>query len=291
MSSIVRKGVRFLLRAKKSETVKDACNRHWVRLQRWIHHEPFDSVSLEKTLRAVGLGAGDTVMVHASWRQFYNYLGTPEDVIALLQRIIGPTGTLLMPCYGASREFFDVDKTPSHAGVLSEIFRRQPGVIRSKCTHFSVAAWGKNAASLVAQAQESRYGFDEKSPYYKLTQLKEAKLLFLGLGKEPVKVSMLHCASYAMRHTDTKLAHLISKKYESVLVCDGVSHTQKMVIRCPGHANDPKGFKQVVRSVQHKRQARLSNLDIVQLNAQETFQRACDFISQQKYFYKNMEKL
>src|SRR6266576_7244277 len=86
------------------------------------------------------LQRGDVVFVHSSLDQLN--LGFPfYRVLTLLRNVIGPEGTMLFPTYPNHRisayeyllqdHVFDVKRTPSYAGLLTEFARKQPEAVRS----------------------------------------------------------------------------------------------------------------------------------------------------------------
>jgi Aminoglycoside 3-N-acetyltransferase len=98
------------------------------------------------------LAAGDTVFVHSSMDQLN--LGFPfYRVLSLIREVIGGEGTILFPTYPqlssyeflARGEIFDVRKTPSYTGILTEFARRQRGALRSLHPTKSVCALGSNS--------------------------------------------------------------------------------------------------------------------------------------------------
>ena len=102
-------------------------------------------------LQELGFKPGATVMVHSALSRVRRRVPdlTPEKLIALLQRLVGAEGTLLMPTYsflGSQAEYadshthFDVHSTPSRVGILTEIFRKLPDAVRSLHPTHSVAA-------------------------------------------------------------------------------------------------------------------------------------------------------
>lgn len=287
----IRFFVRRLIRAREGETINDALDRNWTAIEKKIYRETFSENNFSDALCKCGIQKGDTVLVHGSWRKFYNFQGPPERIIKVLESLVGETGTLAMPCYGADRKYFDVQNTPSSAGVLSEIYRVQPGVKRSACTHFSVAAKGRLADKLIAEHHLSQYGFDEYSPCFKLAGIPDAKIVFLGLGREPTKISIFHCAGAVLRESDPKLKKLLSNQYESVLVQNGIEEKKQMYIRQPGHGNNKKVFRQIFRSIKNKTYFKLSNLDIVVVDAKEAFSQSIEYAKAGKYCYKKMNSI
>ena len=148
----------------------------------------FSASDLERVVRECRIGAGDTVLVHSSYDAFQGFSGKPSDVIALLQGAVGESGTLLMPTlpfngtaveYARGNPVFDVKRTPSRMGMLSEMFRRSRGVVRSVHPTHSVAAWGAKAEELVTQHHLASTPCGKGSPYARLIDAR-GKMLLLG---------------------------------------------------------------------------------------------------------------
>jgi aminoglycoside 3-N-acetyltransferase len=144
----------------------------------------------------LGLKNGDVVFVHSSVDQL-NLGFHVGRALAILQRITGPRGTLLFPTYPPveSYEFlsrgglFDVRKSPSYTGILTEIARRSPKALRSLHPTKSVCAIGPHARELVSTHQCSIYPYDQRSPYYKIMEY-GAKVV--GIGVSTRKLSFAH---------------------------------------------------------------------------------------------------
>lgn len=282
----VRILVRKMLNVRKHETINSAIDRYNVKLQRFFYRNTFTKKYLVNILKEIGLSRGDIVMVHSSWRYFYNFEGTPEDLIGIIREIIGDEGTILMPSYGPDRTYFDVSNTPSSAGVVSEVFRRYPNVFRSACTHFSISAQGPIAEDLTKDHFNSEYGFDCNSPYYKLAQLGQSKVLFIGLGSKPTKISLFHCAGYMLKDRVPYLSQLLSHKYKSKLIVNGVEYNKEMIIRKPGHGNNNKIFKKILKDIKNKKHAKLSNIDLVIIDAKEGLRVVIEYAERGLFCYK-----
>ena len=128
-------------------------------------------------------------MVHSSFSHVRRRVPglSPKGLIALLQEQLGPEGTLLMPTFpfqGSQGEYaeknprFDVQRTPSKVGVLTEVFRQMQGVVRSKHPTHPVAAWGRNASEIVS-THHLGPTFGVTSPFYRL---REFEGIVVGLG-------------------------------------------------------------------------------------------------------------
>ncbi len=76
---------------------------------------------------------------------------------------------------------FDVRRTPSRMGLLTELFRRSAGVLRSVHPTHPVAAWGRDAAALVEGHHAARTPCGEGSPYARLLE-RRGKILLMGTG-------------------------------------------------------------------------------------------------------------
>ena len=153
----------------------------------------------------LGLVEGDTVFVHSSVGQMQ--LAFPVGrVLSLLQTVIGSKGTLLFPTYPrlSSYEFllegtiFDVRKTPSFTGMLTEVARRHRDATRSLHPTKSVCAIGRYARELTCEHQASFYPYDRNSPYYKVIEL-NGKII--GLGVSTNALSFVHCVEDELRET------------------------------------------------------------------------------------------
>lgn len=149
----------------------------------------YDPGDLTAALHRVGVRAGDTLLVHSGFRRTTGFTGTPHDVLGCLLAATGPEGNLLMmsmPYRGSSYEhlradpLFDVRRTVSEMGIVSEVFRRRPGVLRSLHPTHPVLAHGKDAAWLVGGHERSEVPCGRGTPFGKLREL-AGKVLFLDV--------------------------------------------------------------------------------------------------------------
>jgi len=158
---------------------------------------------LDIFVNALGLCKGDTVFVHSSIDQLN--LGFPfYRLLPLMEDLVGAGGTLLFPTYPrlSSYEFllrgevFDIKKTPSYTGILSEVARRQANAVRSLHPTKSVCAIGAAAETLTRDHQKSPYPYDRCSPYYKIIEF-DGKIV--GLGVSTANLSFVHCVDDAFK--------------------------------------------------------------------------------------------
>ena len=123
---------------------------------------PYTRKKLTQDFTNLGVQKGDTLFIHASFKS----LGPVEDgagtVISALEAAVGQDGLILMPTFSLlpSREervaAWDVDKTPSTVGWLTEFFRQMPNTHRSDHYSHAVAARGKGAKAFVSDNLQPR---------------------------------------------------------------------------------------------------------------------------------------
>jgi aminoglycoside 3-N-acetyltransferase len=131
-------------------------------------------------LRALGVRPGDTIMVHSSFSDHHGFRGSVDDLIKVLIEAVGSEGNLMMvslPYRSASSDYlarvkrFDVRKTPSMMGLVSEFFRRRSDVVRSLNPSHPILARGPKADWLIADHAACVYPCGPGTPFDKLAQL------------------------------------------------------------------------------------------------------------------------
>jgi aminoglycoside 3-N-acetyltransferase len=130
----------------------------------------------------VGLKPGDVVLVHSSYHSFGGVEGGPQTVIDALLDVLTPEGTLIMPTFNFGfnqGEPWDVRKTPSKMGVLTELVRLNPESRRVFHPFYSFAILGKLKEELAAVRYKDSYGSD--SIFARLRKL-DGKIMIIGLS-------------------------------------------------------------------------------------------------------------
>jgi len=126
--------------------------------------------------------AGDTLLVHSSYKSLGEVDGGPQAVIDALLEALGEDGTLLMPtfnfdfCKGVD---WDVRLTPSQMGYMTNLARRDPRASRVFHPIYSFAVIGKYAEAFGNLRYKSSYG--ENSAFAKLREL-NGKIMVIGLS-------------------------------------------------------------------------------------------------------------
>ena len=134
--------------------------------------------------RALGVEAGDTLLVHSSYKSFGPVDGGPQTVIRALELAVDTEhdGTLIMPTFnfGFNKgEPWDVRTTPSKMGVLTDLVRQDPRAKRVFHPFYSFAILGKHAEMLGGLRYKSAY--ERNSVFGKLRDL-DGKIMVIGLS-------------------------------------------------------------------------------------------------------------
>jgi aminoglycoside 3-N-acetyltransferase len=185
---MLRQTITRVLGGQQKRALKSRINQAKQRfVQTWLS---YDAKQLHAALHKLGLNASDTILVHSNFEPNSGFKGTPLDLANALATFVGDTGNLLMvsiPFRGAAYDHlalnktFDVRKTISMMGLVTEMFRRRPGTVRSLHPTHPVLASGKDAAWLVADHDRCLYPCGPGSPFEKFAQL-GGKILFFDVG-------------------------------------------------------------------------------------------------------------
>lgn len=181
--------------------------------------------TLERDLRGLGVRPGMVVIVHSSLSSLGWVCGGAVAVIAALQGILGPSGTLVMPAHSGDlsepgkwenppvpeswwpviREnmpAYDPDLTPTRAmGIIAETFRMQSGVLRSSHPQVSFSACGPLAAQ-ITDDHSLAFGLGEGSPLARIYDL-NGFVLLLGAGHG--SNTSMHLAEYRANYPARKV--------------------------------------------------------------------------------------
>jgi aminoglycoside 3-N-acetyltransferase len=141
-----------------------------------------DFDQLVADFRALGVEAGDVLLVHSSYKSLGDVEGGPQTVVHALLDVLGPDGTLIMPTFNfdfTKGVPWDVRKTPSKMGILTEIVRTNPRSKRVFHPFYSFAILGKHAEMLGNLRYKSSY--ERNSVFGKLRDL-DGKIMIIGLS-------------------------------------------------------------------------------------------------------------
>lgn len=167
-------------------SVKDRLRRLHAFYARTVHG--FDAAALCASLR-LAIAPGDTVFVHSAFNAFHGFSGKPSEVLEGLEALVGVEGTVLMPSlpfsgsaltYVQSGAITDIARSPSRTGLLTELFRRQKGTLRSVHPTHPVLARGARAAAMIDGHLHAGSPCGAGSPFERLLE-SNGKILFLGV--------------------------------------------------------------------------------------------------------------
>ena len=135
----------------------------------------------------------EVLFVHSSFSDMLPmYQGTLSELMEVIFSL-AKDKTLVMPAfffgnrkynydvvqYYSDQPRFDVDKTPSQMGLISEVFRKLPGVIHSCHPTHRISARGPLAEHLVSGHHLARIACGKGSPFDKMSKLDTT---ILGVG-------------------------------------------------------------------------------------------------------------
>jgi aminoglycoside 3-N-acetyltransferase len=176
------------------------------------------AAEIAAALGDLDIAPDDTMFVHSGLRGALRVEGgsAQEKVDTVLSGLADtvPEGVLVMPTFTYSfcnDEEFDVEETPSTVGVLSERFRRLPGVRRTADPIFSSAVRGAMPERLFAVGDVDCFGEDS---LFGLLREARAKIVFFGAGFE-------FCTF--VHHVEQRLAvpYRFPKKFPGVVTSGG----------------------------------------------------------------------
>lgn len=179
------------------------------------------TASIAEDLRALGLGDGDLVMVHASLRAIGPVEDGADGVLDAIEAVIGPNGSILVntgvrddlgwvnerpeadrAALLDGSEPFDARTTPADPdnGVLAEVFRTRPATVVSDHPEGRFGASGPLAHVLVDDVPWDDY-YGPGSP---LERFVAAGGKVLRLGADPDTVTLIHLAEHRVDLPDKR---------------------------------------------------------------------------------------
>jgi aminoglycoside 3-N-acetyltransferase len=163
---------------------------------------------LTQQLLALGVTPGSVLLVHCAFSKVKPVENGPVGLIAALQNILGPEGTLVMPSMSDDdNQPFDPRMTPCIGmGIVANTFWQLANVLRSDSPH-AFAASGLEASRITApHPVDVPHGLD--SPVGRVYEL-NGQVLLLGVG---------HDANTTI-HLAESLAGVRYRRKKYVLLC------------------------------------------------------------------------
>ena len=139
---------------------------------------------LIRDLKTLTIDPKGTLMVHSSYKAIGDVAGRADTVLDALMEYM-KDGLLVMPTHtwrdiNAKNPVFSVLDTPSHVGIMTELFRKRKGVYRSAHPTHSVAAYGKDAQAFTTGDETFDTPCARGSAWGKLLD-RQAQILLIGV--------------------------------------------------------------------------------------------------------------
>ena len=138
---------------------------------------------LIKSFKEIGIDPKGTLLVHSSMKAVGEVEGRADTVIDAFMDYM-QDGLLVFPTHSWSEENnkdnnFNPKTEDSCVGILTNIFRKRKGVLRSLHPTHSLAAYGKDAEGFIAGEENRSTPCPREGAYGKLYD-RNAQILFLG---------------------------------------------------------------------------------------------------------------
>lgn len=163
-----------------------------------LQHHAIGVIAVAEALRDCGLEEGDACFFQDELGDLGRFEDGAATIIEGVDKVIGPRGLVAMPSYpmtSSAFEYlsddpvFDLRRTPSQMGIVSEAFRRDPETQRSLHPSHPVCARGRGAEALLAGHDAAPTPFGHGTPFMRLVDA-DALQIFFGGGLRPL--SMYH---------------------------------------------------------------------------------------------------
>ncbi|MDO5415919.1 MAG: AAC(3) family N-acetyltransferase [Lachnospiraceae bacterium] len=140
---------------------------------------------LKQMLADMGIRPDDTLLIHSSMKAIGDVEGGADTVLDAWMEYLSE-GLLLLPTHtwkqmGPEHRVFDPETEPSCVGILTELFRKRPGVVRSLHPTHSMAAFGRRSREYVKGEENLNTPCGPGGCFARLEEEK-AKILLLGVG-------------------------------------------------------------------------------------------------------------
>ena len=253
----------------------------------------YTPAELAAALKKLGLESGDTLMMHSGFDQFNGFTGGPEDVIDVVLEILGPTGNLLMmsmPYGGSSQRYadkktvFDVAKSPSALGLISETFRRRPDVVRSANPLHPVLASGPLAVWLTLDHEKIAHSCGRRSPFSRFLKI-DGKFLFFD--------AIFRSLTFVHYIEDKYSEELPVSLYESTPVTLGVKTPDGTTLDCKqflfsAEARERRNFETIESAMRDSGRlaaAKVGNTDLLFCRARDVVETTDELMQSRQGFY------
>lgn len=142
---------------------------------------------LKEQLAAMGLNGDETILIHSSMKAVGQVDGGADTVLDAWSEFFAD-GLLLLPTHtwktvNAANPVYNPESTPSCVGLLTNMFMKRDGVVRSLHPTHSMAGLGRNAAEYLAGEEYCNTPCTPGGCYDRLKDC-GGKILLVGVGHE-----------------------------------------------------------------------------------------------------------
>lgn len=175
-------------------SLRKSLKARWIQLH-IAYVQRFRSYGREDLLRALrelGVRKGDALMLHSAFSPQHGFRGSIEQLTDTFIEALGADGHLLMVslpyrsssiAYLEKLKHFDVRRTPSMMGLVSEFFRRRPAVLRSLHPTHPILVHGPRAEAIIAGHENCVHPCGPGTPFDHLAQA-DGLVVFLNVDLE-----------------------------------------------------------------------------------------------------------
>lgn len=147
----------------------------------------YNKQQLKDQLESMGLKGDETVLIHSSMKAIGAVDGGADTVLDAWMEYF-KDGLLLLPTHtwktvNADNPVYNPYTTPSCVGLLTNMFMKRDGVIRSLHPTHSMSGYGKNAAEYLAGEEYNNTPCTPGGCYDRLKEV-GGKVLLVGVGHE-----------------------------------------------------------------------------------------------------------
>lgn len=147
----------------------------------------YSKQQLKDQLESMGLKGDETILIHLSMKAIGAVDGGADTVLDVWMEYF-KNGLLLLPTHtwktvNADNPVYNPYTTPSCVGLLTNMFMKRDGVIRSLHPTHSMSGYGKNAAEYLAGEEYNNTPCTPGGCYDRLKEV-GGKVLLVGVGHE-----------------------------------------------------------------------------------------------------------
>lgn len=147
----------------------------------------YNKQQLKGQLESMGLKGDETILIHSSMKAIGAVDGGADTVLDAWMEYF-KDGLLLLPTHtwktvNADNPVYNPYTTPSCVGLLTNMFMKRDGVIRSLHPTHSMSGYGKNAAEYLAGEEYNNTPCTPGGCYDRLKEV-GGKVLLVGVGHE-----------------------------------------------------------------------------------------------------------